>query len=123
MRNYEGIVESQHNLLQTSITKMGSIPPPNEISANFEKFQVLRDDELDDMRQFLNEHKQIMQTQYQDFEVEKKQFEEMNHRMDDEKRKVVQEREKIEQEIKSIKLLNEDLYNQTGINQQIPMIP
>ena len=38
LRNYEGIVESQHQLLQTSITKMGAIPPPDEITANFEKF-------------------------------------------------------------------------------------
>lgn len=36
--------------------------------------------------------------------------------MNDEKRKVVEEREKIELEIKSIKNLNEDLYNQTGMN-------
>lgn len=62
------------------------------------------------MRNFLNEHKEIMTNQYQDFEMEKKQFEEMNLRMEDEKRKVVQEREKIEEEIRSIKALNEDLY-------------
>lgn len=61
-RNFEGIVESQHQLLQTSITKMNAIPPPDEIAANFEKFQILRDDELDEMRSFLNEHKEIMQT-------------------------------------------------------------
>ena len=82
LRNYEGIVESQHNLLQTSINKMGAIPPPDEITANFERFQILRDDELEDMRQFLNEHKQIMQSQYADFEMEKRQFEEMNSRME-----------------------------------------
>ena len=64
------------------------------------------------MRNVLNEHKDIMANQYQDFELEKKQFEEMNHRMEDEKRKVIQEREKIEEEIRSIKVLNEDLYRQ-----------
>lgn len=110
LRNYEGIVESQHQLLQTSITKMGAIPPPDEIAANFEKFQILKDEELDDMRQFLNEHKGIMQTQYEDYERERKQFEEMNVKMDAEKIKVVQEREKIEAEIRSIKALNDDLY-------------
>ena len=70
----------------------------------------MRDDELDEMRNFLNEHKEIMTNQYQDFEMEKKQFEEMNLRMEDEKQKVVFEREKIEEEIRSIKVLNEDLY-------------
>lgn len=40
---------------------MGSIPAPDEISATFEKFQILKDEEIDEMRQFLNEHKQIMQ--------------------------------------------------------------
>ena len=38
LRNYEGIVESQHQLLQTSITKMDNIPPPDEIQANFSRF-------------------------------------------------------------------------------------
>ena len=68
IRNYEGIVESQHQLLSTSISKMGAIPPPDEIQANFNRFQVLKDEELDDMRNFLNEHKNIMQMQYQEFE-------------------------------------------------------
>lgn len=39
----------------------------------------------------------------------------MNHRMEDEKQKVITEREKIEHEIRSIKMLNEDLYRQTGL--------
>ena len=63
LKNYEGIVESQHQLLQTSITKMGNIPPPDEIQANFSRFQILKDDELQDMRKFLNDHKQIMNEQ------------------------------------------------------------
>ena len=116
LRNYEGIVESQHQLLQTSITKMGAIPPPDEIQANFSRFQILKDEELQEMRDFLNDHKSIMQTQYKDFEVEKQQFNEMNSRMDVEKNKVIQEREKIENEIRSIKALNEEMYRQTGVN-------
>ena len=93
---------------------MAAIPPPEEISANFEKFQILRDEELDDMRNFLNEHKEIMSSQYQDFEMEKRRFEDMNLKMEDEKRKVVQERQKIEDEIRGIKALNEDLYRQNN---------
>ena len=68
---------------------MAAIPPPDEITSTFEKFQILRDEELDEMRGFLNEHKEIMQSQYQDFEQEKQRFVEMNHRMEDEKRKVL----------------------------------
>ena len=94
---------------------MGAIPPPDEITANFDKFQILRDEELDDMRQFLNEHKSIMQSQYPDFEMEKRQFEEMNARMEQEKKKVVQERENNHREIQSIKTLNDDLYRQNGL--------
>jgi len=71
---------------------MAAIPPPEEISANFEKFQILRDDELQDMRNFLNEHKEIMAGQYEDFEMEKRRFEEMNMKMEGEKQKVVNER-------------------------------
>lgn len=110
LKNYEGIVESQHHLLETSITKMSAIPPPDELAATFERFQIVKDEELDSMRSFLNEHKAIMQSQYNDFEMEKRQFEEMNVRMEEEKRKVALEREKIEHEIRSIRALNDDLY-------------
>lgn len=61
---------------------MGAIPPPDEIQATFSRFQMLKDDELQDMRDFLNDHKEIMQTQYKEFEMEKQQFNEMNSRMD-----------------------------------------
>ena len=57
---------------------MQAIPPPDEIQANFSRFQILKDEELQEMRQFLNEHKQIMNTQYQEFELEKQQFNQMN---------------------------------------------
>lgn len=66
------------------------------------------------MRNFLNEHKNIMQMQYQEFEQEKQQFSDMNTRMEAEKQKVIQEREKIEQEIRSIKMLNQEMYKQGG---------
>ena len=95
---------------------MAAIPPPDELATTFEKFQIIKDDELDDMRSFLNEHKGIMQSQYNDFEMEKRQFEEMNMRMEEEKRKVALEREKIEHEIKSIRALNDDLYKQNHVN-------
>ena len=95
---------------------MGNIPPPDEIQANFSRFQILKDDELQDMRKFLNDHKQIMNEQYKEFELEKQQFSEMNSRMDSEKQKVVAEREKIESEIKGIKALNEELYRQNNMN-------
>ena len=71
---------------------MAAIPPPEEITANFEKFQILRDEELDDMRNFLNEHKEIMAGQYHDFELEKRKFEDMNMKMEGEKQKVLEER-------------------------------
>lgn len=55
LRNYEALVESQNHLLTQSITRMGKIPPPEEISQTFERFQVLKEGELDDFRQFLDE--------------------------------------------------------------------
>lgn len=94
---------------------MAAIPPPDELSATFDKFQILKDEEVEEMRTFLNEHKSIMQNQYNDFEMEKRQFEEMNMRMEEEKRKVALEREKIEHEIKSIRALNEDLFRQNHV--------
>lgn len=57
---------------------MSKIPPPDELSAAFSRFQILKDSELDEMRVFLNEHKSVMQQQYKDFESEKRSFDEMN---------------------------------------------
>ena len=38
LRNYDALVEGQHQLLNNSITKMAKIPPPDEISATFSRF-------------------------------------------------------------------------------------
>ena len=78
LRNYEGIVESQQHLLQASINKMAAVPPPDEIASTFDRFQVLRDEEVEEMRRFLNEHKEVMSRQQEDFESERRQFEQMN---------------------------------------------
>ena len=57
LKNYDALVEGQHHLLNQSITKMAKIPPPDEITATFNRFQVLKDSELDDFRSFLEDHK------------------------------------------------------------------
>ena len=62
LRNYDALVEGQHALLNQSIAKMAKIPPADEIASTFNRFQILKDSELDEMRQFVNEHKAIMQT-------------------------------------------------------------
>lgn len=38
LKNYDALVESQHKLLSQSITKMAKIPPPEEVSAAFNRF-------------------------------------------------------------------------------------
>jgi hypothetical protein len=38
LRNYEALTESQHHLLNQSITKMAKIPPPDEITQTFNRF-------------------------------------------------------------------------------------
>lgn len=57
---------------------MAKIPPADEISNTFKRFQILKDSELDEMRAFVSEHKQVMASQYREFENERKQFEDMN---------------------------------------------
>ena len=109
LRNYDALVESQHSLLNQSIAKMAKIPPADEISNTFNRFQILKDQELDEMRAFINEHKSIMQTQYRDFETERRQFEEMNQRMETEKLKISEERERIEAEVRKIRELNREM--------------
>ena len=62
LRNYDALVEGQHVLLNQSIAKMAKIPPVDEIQQSFNRFQILKDSELDDMRAFISEHKNLMQT-------------------------------------------------------------
>mmetsp|Transcript_2179 Transcript_2179/g.2100 ORF Transcript_2179/g.2100 Transcript_2179/m.2100 type:complete len:97 (+) Transcript_2179:808-1098(+) len=88
---------------------MAKIPAPDEINSTFSRFQVLKDSELDEMRSFLSEHKQVMQGQYKEFEQEKKSFEEMNSKMEAEKAKISEDRERIEGEVRKIKELNAQL--------------
>ena len=68
LRNYDALVQSQHTLLTQSLTKMSKIPPADEISNTFNRFQILKDSELDEMRAFVAEHRSIMGTQYKEFE-------------------------------------------------------
>ena len=88
---------------------MAKIPPPDEINSSFNRFAVLKDSELDEMRNFLNEHKQVMQQQYRDFEMEKKHFEDMTGKMEYEKQKISEERERIESEVRRIKEMNQQI--------------
>ena len=61
-------MQSQHTLLTQSLTKMSKIPPADEISNTFNRFQILKDSELDEMRAFVVEHRSIMGIQYKEFE-------------------------------------------------------
>ena len=106
LKNYDALVEGQHHLLTQSIHKMQKIPPPEEISATFNRFQVLKDSELDDFRNFLDDHKQILAQQYKDFDDERQSFEDMNKQMEHEKLKISEEREQIEGEVRRIRELN-----------------
>lgn len=114
LRNYDALVEGQHHLLNQSITKMAKIPPPDEITATFNRFQVLKDSELDEFRGFLDEHKQVLAQQYRDFDQERHAFDEMNKRMEGDKIKISEEREKIESEVRRIRDLNVSLQRELG---------
>ena len=60
MKNYDALVEGQNLLLNQSIAKMAKIPQADEISNTFNRFQILKDSELDEMRAFVNDHKNLM---------------------------------------------------------------
>jgi hypothetical protein len=109
LRNYDALVEGQHHLLTQSISKMAKIPPADEIQQTFNRFQILKDSELDEMRAFVTEHRQIMSNQYKEFESERRQFEDMNQRMEAEKLKIAEERERIEAEVRRIRELNREM--------------
>lgn len=116
LNNYDALVEGQHQLLNQSITKMAKIPAPDEVASAFNRFQILKDSEIDDMRRFLNEHKATMQQQYKEFDQEKKSFDDMTTRMEQEKLKISEERERIEAEVRKIKELNNQIQSQLFVS-------
>ena len=109
LKNYDALVESQHALLNQSIAKMAKVPPPDEIQSTFNRFQILKDSELDEMRAFIAEQKATTQAQYKDFEAERRKFEDLATKMESDKLKVSEERERIEAEVRKIRELNRDL--------------
>lgn len=115
LKNYDGLVDSQHALMTQSLSKMAKIPAPEDVSAAFSRFSVLRDNELEDMRTFLQEHKKIMGSQVREFENERQAFEEANQRMEHEKQRISSEREQVEGEVRKIKDLNRQLLDQMGL--------
>ena len=88
---------------------MAKIPPANDLSSTFNRFQILKDSELEEMRQFVNDHKQLMTVQYREFDSERRQFEEMSTRMEGEKVRIAEERERIEGEVRRIRELNKEM--------------
>ena len=109
LRNYDALVEGQHHLLNQSISKMAKIPPPDEITATFNRFQVLKDSELDEFRSFLDQHRDVLTQQYRDFDKERHAFDEMTKRMEADKVRISEDREKMEQEVRRIRDLNVSL--------------
>ncbi|TNV73204.1 hypothetical protein FGO68_gene6219 [Halteria grandinella] len=109
LRNYDALVEGQHSLLNQSISKMAKIPPADELTSTFQRFQLLKDSELDEMRRFIEDNKSVMAAQYKEFEHERRQFEEMNQRMEGEKMRISEERERVEAEVRRIRELNREM--------------
>jgi len=112
LRNYDALVQGQNALLTKSVNKMAHIPSPEDITSAFSRFQILKDSELDEMRSFLNQHKQVLGQQYREFEQEKKNFEESAKRMEGEKLKISQERERVEGEVRRLRQMSEHLATQ-----------
>jgi PAS domain-containing protein len=106
LKNYEALTESQHHLLNQSITKMSKIPPPDEISATFDRFTLLKESEIDEFKVFLEDHKQVLSQQYREIDNERKNFEEMQRRMERERQVVSDERERIAMEVRKIREMN-----------------
>lgn len=98
---------------------MCKVPPAEEIASTFQRFQVLKDTELEEMRRFIEEHKGVMAGQYREFEQERRQFEDMNQRMEGEKLKIAEERERIEAEVRRIRELNREMTQSLHINHSL----
>ena len=106
LKNYEALTESQQHLLNQSITKMAKIPPPDEISAAFDRFTLLKESEIDEFKSFLEDHKQVLSQQYREIDNERKNFEEMQRRMERERQVISDDRERIALEVRKIRETN-----------------
>ena len=67
---------------------MSKIPLPDEISLTFNRFQILKDSEVEEMRSFLNEQQQVLGQQNREFQVERGHMEDMERRMEGEKARI-----------------------------------
>ena len=85
---------------------MSKIPPPDEISAAFDRFTLLKESEIDEFKVFLEDHKQVLSQQYREIDNERKNFEEMQRRMERERQVVSDERERIAMEVRKIREMN-----------------
>ena len=94
---------------------MAKIPPPDEITNTFNRFQVLKDSEIDEFRAFLDDHKQILAQQYRDIDNDRKNFDEMNRRIEREKLVISEDRDHITAELRKIRELNLSLQKSLNI--------
>lgn len=88
---------------------MAKIPPPDEISAAFDRFTLLKESEIDEFKSFLEDHKQVLSQQYREIDNERKNFEEMQRRMERERQVITEDRERIAAEVRRIREMNHQL--------------
>ena len=59
-RNYEGVVLSQQKLLEKGINRMGEYPAPDQLAADLQAVSCLKDEDIDDYKEFLQSHQEIL---------------------------------------------------------------
>jgi hypothetical protein len=67
---------------------------------------VLKESEIDEFKNFLEEHKAVLSQQYREIDSERRNFEEMQKRMEREKTIISEDRERIANEVRRIREMN-----------------
>jgi len=70
---------------------------------------LLKDSEINEFRNFLEDHKQILNQQYREIDNERKNFEDMQRRTERERQAISEDRERIAAEVRKIREMNTQL--------------
>lgn len=95
LKNYRALTEAQEAVIQSDLAVRGSLPTPDEIVTPNTRFRVITNQEIENMRSRLNEHRIIYDKDQKEIELRRKYVAEVAKQLDEDKMKIANERDQL----------------------------
>lgn len=96
LKNYRALTEAQEAVIQADLATRGSIHTHDEIVTPNSRFKIISQNEIENMKNKLNEHKLLFEKDHTEIARRKKYVSEIAKQLDEDKMRIAKEREELE---------------------------